>query len=96
MAPQLEFGDYAHLIAEFEQGEIAFRRLVQIESGLLGSAGGRRGETLAADLRDRIHVETCLFHALGADGIVVDDELGEADGAFHSEARRRRSACQDP
>ena len=48
--------------------------------------GRRRGQTLAADLLDDVHVALGFLHAFFALDLVIDDPLGEADGAGDRQA----------
>ena len=86
-APDFQFWNDAHLVAEFQERAIALGGLAEVEAGSFRRSSGRSGEALSADLGDDAHVALGLFQSFGALGFVVDDPLGKADGAFDGEAK---------
>src|SRR5207302_1189217 len=73
-------------LAQLRQRTIALRRLQQVEIGPVGGARGRRGEPLAADLREQVHVTLRLGHTLRAARVVVHDPLRESDPGLDGQA----------
>lgn len=86
MAPDLNLGHDAELLAEFEQGAVALGDSVEVDVGAVGDAYRRRGEAEAADLADHLHVPPRLLEGLLAAGVVIDGPLEEADGALDAQA----------
>jgi hypothetical protein len=85
-APHLDHRQHAHLVPQVAQRAVPLGRLHQVDVGAVLGAGGGGRHPLAADLGDAVHVALRRLHRLGALVVVVDDPLGEADGAFDRHA----------
>ena len=95
-APELELGDDAHLVAQFQDGSVALGNGKQVEARRAIDAGGRRGNVGAAQFGQQAHRLLHLFELLGPGRFVVDGPLREVDGAGHLQARSRRSVSGRP